>query len=337
MPRPTKTRARKKRVTVQEIARQADVSIGTVSRALNNAAGVDPETRERVLTLSRRLGVRPRRSGGLLHVAMIVTDRRDSMPGGYAPSILYELVHELAARDIAMTLIPESDVEKISRHIYDGVLSAAWNPRVWEELDRLTHTPVVLLNRFEMADRFHVVGWDHVAEGRAVAEYLISQGHERPAFVAISDANFSSKRRLEGFRDGCTKAGIGLPEERIEMLDSRSLLFAAIKRVVDHRADCIFLPGQNLFAAEALSVLNAIGLRVPADISIVGGENPVWSELLNPPLTTIESPLRELAVLAVDHLLALVEKRKAGPTEVLLATRIIERKSVRSRRLAATA
>lgn len=335
MARSHSPRTRKKKVTVHDIARQADVSIGTVSRALNNAYGVDPETRDRVLALSRRLGVRPRHSGKLLHFAIIISDRKDTLPVGYAPAMIYEIVCELAARDIAMTLIPESRAEKVTHHIYDGVLSAAFEPDSWAELEKIGHTPVVLLNRFEAAARFHVVGWDHVAEGCAVADYLIKQGHTRLGFVGVGSGP-STARRLEGFRNGCHAVGLELPAERIEKLESRSLLFAAVKRLVDHRCDAIFFPGQNLFAAEALSILNLMGLKVPDDISIIGGENPLWSELLNPPLTTIESPLHELAVRALDHLVALVERRETKPTEVLLATRIIERKSVRSRHLSAT-
>lgn len=338
MARSNSRRTRRKRVTVHDIAREADVSIGTVSRALNNAYGVDPDTRDRVLALSRRLGVRPRHSSKHLHVGVIVTDRKEVPATGYASALLYEIVHELAERDIAMTVIPDSRAERVNHHIYDGLLSAAWDPRSLPELEKVEHTPIVLLNRFGAGKRFHVVGWDHVAEGRAVAEYFLRQGLKRPAFVAVSGTGLNTYRRLEGFKSACEKAGVPLPPERIEMLESRSLLFAAIKRVVDHQAEGIFLPGQNLFAAEALSILNLMGLKVPEDVSIIGGENPSWSELLNPPLTTIELPLHELAVLAINHLIALIEKKGTKPTEVLLATKIIERKSVRMRAsLAATA
>jgi LacI family transcriptional regulator len=73
-------------------------------------------------------------------------------------------------------------------------------------------------------------------------------------------------------------------------------------------------------------------VKVPEEVSIVGGEHAGWSPLFDPPMTTVDAPLEQLARRSVDHMLEMISHRPTKPSEVLLATPIIERKSVMDRR-----
>jgi hypothetical protein len=117
------------------------------------------------------------------------------------------------------------------------------------------------------------------------------------------------------------------------LLESRGQLALALSRIVASGADAIYAPAQGRLGPEVAQILqSSLKVRIPGDISLVCGEHPGWSSLFTPPLTTVDAPLELLARRSVDHLLALIEKRATAPTEILLDTPIIERKSVCDRR-----
>jgi LacI family transcriptional regulator len=94
-------------------------------------------------------------------------------------------------------------------------------------------------------------------------------------------------------------------------------------------ADAIYAPGSSFEALGCLHALSYVmGIKVPQDIALVGGENQRISSLLNPPLTTIEEPLRDIAEQAVGMLEALTSGNKVAQRRVVLPIRLIERNSV---------
>jgi LacI family transcriptional regulator len=100
-------------------------------------------------------------------------------------------------------------------------------------------------------------------------------------------------------------------------------------RMVRADADAIYAPGTSFQAMECLHILTySMGLKVPQDISLIGGENEGISSLMNPPLTTIAEPLREMAERAADMIDRLTAGEKVAPRHVTLPVRLIERDSV---------
>jgi DNA-binding LacI/PurR family transcriptional regulator len=332
-------RTSKKKATIHDVAAAAGVSIYAVSRAMNNKTGVNPETRELVLRESRRLGFRPRRVVQRGHFAIIIPDRGRFLPGGYVSNVVFELLNEVSIRGLSLSLYNDSEFDVMSRQVFDGLFVLSWSQQTIDRLATISDTPIVVINRFSLADRYHVVGWDHEAEGRAVAKYLLARGHRSAAFVAPPPAiAHSTRSRLRGFRAEFAAAGFPLPEHLAEILDSSDQLASALARVRERGAAAIYFPGQDRLGIEALRILQRVlGLRVPDDISVVAGENPGWSALMDPPLTTVDAPLELLARHCVDHMIKLIEHRAPEPTEVLIATPIIERMTVRTLSLGAKA
>lgn len=323
-----------KKVTIHDVAREADVSIYTVSRTLNNVPGVNPETREKVLEICRRMGMRPRPVAKRLHFALVIPDSVNYDPGSYIPMLSFQMLTELSNRGMGLTLFTEGKVKDLSRLLFDGVFSMAWANQSLQTLAEIDGTPIVVINRFSFADRFHVVGWDHKAEGSTVADFLLQRGHKRLAFVAEPPAQrHSTQSRLAGYRERCLASGIGFDNHLVELLESRDQLAGALSRLVNRGADAIYAPGQGKLGPESLQILQSIlRVKVPEQISIVGGEHPGWTSLFDPPMTTVDAPLEQLARRSVDHMLDLIAQRPTEPTEILLATPIIDRKSVMDRR-----
>jgi LacI family transcriptional regulator len=188
----------------------------------------------------------------------------------------------------------------------------------------------VVINRFSLAGSFDVVGWDHRAEGKTVANYLIERGHRRLAFIALPPPHRNStQNRLKGYGEACQASGVDLDPGRVELIEADHQLAPAISRVIDRGADAIFVPGQERGGILALGFIQrSLKLRIPEDISLIGGENPGWSALFDPPLTTVDAPFGLLAQRSVDHMLSLIDHSPTKSTEVFIGTNIIERKSV---------
>lgn len=322
------------RATIHDVARQAGVSIYTVSRTLNNVPGVNPETRERVLDLCRQLNMRPRPIAKRKHFALVIQKKDRTNTTGYTAMLAFQLLAEVSARSMALSLFTEDDCETLQRTLFDGILAITWDDPTVEMLSTLKKTPIVVINRFSLTSRFHVVGWDHETEGRTVAEYLLKLGHKRLAFVAEPPAHWrSTQNRLASYRAACAAARRPLEANRVELLESREQLALALSRIMASGADAIYAPGQGRLGPEVAQVLqNSLKVRIPEDVSLVCGEHPGWSSLFTPPLTTVDAPLELLARRSVDRLLAIIEKRTSAPAEILLDTPIIERKSVQDRR-----
>lgn len=331
--KPIRTRRTTKKVTIHDVAREADVSIYTVSRTLNNVPGVNPETREKVLEICRRLGMRPRPVARRNHFALVIPDSRAYEPGSYVPMLSFQMLTEVSSRGMGLTLFTESQVRTLSRLLFDGIFLMSADKDTADALTAIEGTPVVVINRFSLADRFHVVGWDHKSEGATVADYLIARGHKRLAFIAEPPASrHSTQSRLAGYRERIQAAGLVHTPGLVELLESREQLVGALGRIVEQRADAIYIPGQGKLGPEALNIVQRIlKLRVPDDISIVSGEHPGWSSLFDPPLTTVDAPFEQLARTSVNHMLSLMEHKPTQNTELLLETPVIERKSVRER------
>lgn len=103
--------------------------------------------------------------------------------------------------------------------------------------------------------------------------------------------------------------------------------YSAVSRVVRLGADAILIPGSNYEALEGLNVIiNVMGLRVPRDVALIGGEIHGVSEFLPPPMTTIEEPLTKIADLAVDTLAALM-RGETPPRETTLPVKLLARES----------
>jgi LacI family transcriptional regulator len=332
MPNPSKAK-RTKRFTIYDIAREAKVSTGTVSRALNNSDDVNIETRELVLGISRRMGVRPRATVKRTHLAVIVPARDQVIPGSFVDTFIYELLHELSIRGCALTAFTELQIDNLNRWIFDGVFCLNWQPRVVETLAQLRDTPVVAINRFQDQGRFHLVGWDHWSEGRVVAEHFLQRGHRRLAMVSPHPTNSEANIiRLKGFCEAAAAAGYPVNDEFVELLEDGSPLYSALQRVIGRGADAIFIPGQGRHAIEAMAILqNLMKVRVPEDVSLIGGESPGWSTIANPPLTTVHVSLSEVAKQAMEMMHEVIAKKPRQMAERRIAATILERKSVRNR------
>lgn len=327
MPRPTATAPSTKKPTIYDVARAAEVSPGTVSRVLNNREKVHPETRERVLRAARDLNLRPQVAVRMRQVAILSEPTFTDRIEGYAATLMAHLAFAFSRRNIGVVL-PSNPFEQLPSTFLDGVVAVTYDTRLSEMLAGLERQlPVVYMDKFNAGAGQYRVCSDHCAAGYLAAQYFVARGKKRVGFLSGDAAPFVE--RLRGYRRAIEDAKRVPDEELFVLLGPHMSHAAAVARLVRAGVDAIYVPGTSFQAMEVLHVLTYVmGLRVPQDVSLIGGENDGISALQNPPLTTIEEPLREMAEQAVAMLDRLTCGEAVAARQLTLPVRLLVRDSV---------
>ena len=316
-----------KRPTIYDLARLAEVSPGTVSRVLNNRDKVKPATRERVLRVANELNLKPQASVRFREVAILSEPSYPDRVEGYAATLAAHLSFALSRRNIGV-LLPVNPIEQLPGMFLDGVVVVTREKALQDLLvDLEKRMPVVYIDRFPIDRSAHTVCSDHYASGYLAAKHFIERGRKRPAFFGGNYPPFAE--RLKGFKKALDEAGMKYDDRLASLFVPEINHVSVITRIVRAGADAIYAPGSSFQAMECLHILSYVmGLKVPGDISLIGGENEGVSALMNPPLTTIEEPLRDMAEKAADMLDSLTSGRAVTVRNLNLPVRLIERDSV---------
>jgi DNA-binding LacI/PurR family transcriptional regulator len=327
-------------VTVYDVANAAEVSIATVSRVINSPGKVRAETRRRVLETIDALGFVPRAD------AVERARKRGGSIGVLAPFFTFpSFVERLngviaALADSSYELVIFNVDSALRRDAY--LVNAAFSRRI----DGL----IVMSMPFDEAAGLRLVSRgietvliefarpafcgvliDNEAGGRLAADYLVSRGRRRCAFVGDSEVpSFSlrtSDARLAGFRAGLAAAGLPLAEELVSLAPHGLERAGAQAISLLKRSD----PPDAIFAAsdtQAMGVLKAaraLGLRVPEDLAVMGFDDLPIADYIG--LTTLRQPLMESGRIAVELLLSRMEKRGRQLQNIELPLSIVVRET----------
>ncbi|HLU83463.1 MAG TPA: LacI family DNA-binding transcriptional regulator, partial [Trueperaceae bacterium] len=264
-----------KNVTIHDVATAAGVSIGTVSRALNERDGVSPATRTRVRAAVASLGYQPDRAARELSNRKPVTVGLSTAFGHkrlipYFMLFLEHLLEELASSGLRLRDVPTAPdglpAESMDAYMLFG--AHADDPRI-AELER-RQTPFVLVGH---RPGVRCVAADDVAGGRVAAEHLLRMGHQHALHVTGDLHSQALGDRADGFRTAYAAASA--PRPRLLECDEISSLgaYRALARDLGQRrtADytAIFAATDEM-ALGVLAALNDADVRVPADVSVVG-------------------------------------------------------------------
>lgn len=316
-----------KKPTIYDLARVAGVSPGTVSRVLNNRNRVKAETRDRILRAATELNLKPRATVRNREVAIISEPTYADRVEGYAATVTAHLSFALSRRNIGV-LLPANPTEQLPGMFLDALVVVTRDKTV-EALvaDLETRMPVVYMDKFPAGPNEYVVASDHFGAGYLAARHFLAQGKKKPAFLASNYAPFAE--RLKGFKKALSEANLPIDERCTSLWAPDLARVSAVTRIVRAGADAIYAPGSSFQALECLQILTYVmGLKVPDDIALIGGENEGVSSLLTPPLTTIQEPLRDMAEQAAAMLDRLTSGERVTERHVMLPIQLIERSSV---------
>ncbi len=330
--------------SIVDIARIAQVSPSTVSRALQDHPRISPERRAEIQRIAEGLGYRPNQmarglvTGRSRTLGVVVTDVTDP----YVAEVLKGA--ETAARDSGYGLLfamsnrdPGQEVEAaetlLDRDVDGLIVISSRVPARYRDLvrgaDRATgdRTPIVLVNNEPVGPRIFSVRMDNIGGARTAVGYLRQLGHERIAFIAGPEGGRSNRERLTGYLEGVTANGLGPAPELVVagsgLLEDGPHALATLMALPE--PPTAVLCYNDLAAIGLLSAAARIGIRVPGELSVVGFDDISLAAYAVPPLTTLMQPTGALGRAAAESCLAAL--RGAAVPEVVLKGRLVVRSS----------
>jgi LacI family transcriptional regulator len=328
------------KVTIIDVANEAGVSFGTVSRVINNDVHVKNETRERVLQAMQHLGFVANRqarslAGGRSNsIGVLVPD----LGTGYIGEIIRGIDAELTLTDLDLILYTThrtaskeaNYVANLAKGMVDGLLLVLpRNPSDFIGTLTERNFPFVLIDHQGTGHDCPAVGATNWQGGYNATEYLIKLGHERIGFITGSMDLGCAADRLEGYRSALRTYHLpDTPELIYEGTFFQPDGFAGASVLLD-----LPVPPTAIFASNdvmAMGVMDAVrdrGLRVPADISIVGFDDIPQASLVHPALTTVNQPLEKMGRVATQMLLDLLRQPDRIAGRIELPTDLVVRDS----------
>lgn len=335
--------------TPADVAREAGVSLVTVSRALNDSARVSPETRARVLEAARRLGYRPNftaralRKGQTNTIAIVL--KSGHLFSGFHSEMLagfYSMVHERQLRIMLSVVPPE---EENSRLWLQELMSAAgFDSLVLHqelfrgfapELSRLSMPLLLagLLPHPTPAEESLVrVGFDHAGGILQAIRHLAALGHTRIAYLHDSGPALGPSVRPEAYRAGLAELGLPFHDSwlaTVEFAQGAEAGRRSIQRLYSGPPPypTAVLCASDLIAAGVIDGAEAWGRRVPEDLSVIGYGNAPWTTSFRPALTTVHQSGYELGRVLGRRILDLRDATPNIPRITALPMELIVRNS----------
>ena len=321
-----------RRARISDVAAAAGVSVTTVSHALSGARTVNPQTRERILSVAESLGYAPdriasglrrKRTGvvGFVGDHVATTPYAGHMIAGARVAGLEHDVLLLVAESEGDAAEEQSLIHRLVAQRIDGLLIARmYHQRVMRPVVP-AGLPVVLVDAAPEA------GWsvdavvpDEVQITRLACDRLLTAGHVRIAYAGTSDDSRAARARLVGIRTALGDAGVPLPKARIAAVTSdaaggRDAGAALLDRADPPTAVVCF---NDQIAMGVMQAAARRGLRVPDDLSVMGVDDlrPV-ADALDPGLTTVALPHAAMGGWGMQRLLARIEGTLADPPKGL--------------------
>jgi DNA-binding LacI/PurR family transcriptional regulator len=332
--------------TIKDVAREAGVSIATVSYVLNDSGAVSKNTRQRVLQAVAKLGYRPSVIAKGLQAResrMIGYSWRPVPPDQFNP-ILEKFIHgmaEAAARhDYHVLTFPSTELsgevdpyrEMAESGRVDGFILSNTNlddRRVRYLLD--VGFPFVAFGRSNSDWQFPWVDVDGSEGVEQAVTHLVALGHRYIACLAWPEDSLTGQYRLAGFRRAMASAGLAVEENWVIRTENSyqhayqsSQIWLALP--ADRRPTAV-VALTDLMAIGVMNAATDAGLRVGQELAVVGFDDAPITGYLQPPLTSLRQPITEIGERVVTMLIDLVRGKMPAPAQVLLKPQLIVRAS----------
>jgi DNA-binding LacI/PurR family transcriptional regulator len=332
--------------TMAEIAKMAGVSIGTVSRVVNNKDKVHPETRARIQALVELLNYQP--SATARGLALRRTENiMLQVPNIADPyfSDLTKSISKLSRRAGYKVLLADCDYDSAIEAEYlqrlrdgrvDGAIISPLPTRESEQyfLDLVRHHfPHVCIEIEPRTIRTNVVLYDDLDGAEAAMDYLFEKGHKKIAFCRGNIDFQTILNRHHGYLRSYEKRGLQPNPDYTLALPSplESKDPTPLKALLDRPDHPTAIFAENdIMAIFCISALERLGKRVPRDVAVVGFGDISYTAFLDVPLTTVRQPQEELARRAVQRLMSLItnpKERAVEPQRIIVKTKLVIRGS----------
>ena len=332
-------------ITIYDVAREANVSMATVSRVVNGNPNVKPATRKKVTACIERLGYRPNA------VARGLASRKTTTVGVIVPDISKSYYAELSRgiADVATMyeyniILSNSDkrplreMELIEDHLgkqVDGLIfmSDSISDDVRKEL-KSANVPIVLAGTLDSEMHFPTVNIENKEAATHAVKELLKNKHQHVAFISgpfSRDINRLSKK--VGYEDAMKAAGLSIPDEFIVETDNTyDDAYEAWNRLrkLPNPPTAVFA-GNDEIAVGLMNGIRDAGLSVPQDVEIICFQHSILARAVRPQLTAIRVPLYDLGAVSMRLLTKLMNSEEVDHEQVVLPYQVEHRDSVQQK------
>jgi len=332
-------------VSLKDIAQRCNVSVATVSKAMNDQSDIGKDTKEKIRRVAEELGYLPNSAARMLktkhsnNIGVLFIDKTNSgLAHEYFSSVLENLKSQAESRGYDITFISRnignqkmSYLEHCKYRNYDGIVIASvdyYDPMVLELAK--SNIPIVTIDH--VFNGKTAILSDNVGAVEELVKYIYQQGHRKIAFIHGEDTSVTQKR-LASFHKTCMEMGVRVPEEYVLPAlyhDTRTTAMAT-KRLLElpDPPTCIMFP-DDFSAIGGMNVIEEKGLKIPEDISVAGFDGILLSQVLSPKLTTMKQDSAKIGYAAAKHLIDWIEYPKIHlASQVLISGKLLEGQTVK--------
>jgi LacI family transcriptional regulator len=333
----------KQSVTIYTVAREARVSMATVSRVVNGNPNVKPATRQKVLDVIKRLNYRPNA------VARGLASKKTTTVGVIIPRVTNPYFADLALGidDIATMykyniILTNSDNEDdriltVVRNLLakqvDGVIFMGYNlPDAVKDELKGSNTPVVVAGSVVEDPEIATVRIDYEEAAKEATAKLLESVHDHVAFVTGPlEYAINGTTRLAGYRAALKAAGVDYDKSLVFETDgSYQASYDQAKSLLDKGVKAAYVSDDTL-AVGLLNALTDAGVKVPDDFAIISSNDTTYTKIARPTISSITQPLYDLGAVAMRLLTKLMDGEEARPEEkdVILEHGFAQRQSTK--------
>lgn len=328
-------------VTIYDVAREANVSMATVSRVVNANQNVKPATRKKVLKVIEELGYRPNA------VARGLASKKTTTVGVIIPDISNSMYAELARgiQDIATMyryniILSNSDqnenkelqlLETMLGKQVDGIvfMSDVISTELLYEMER-SPTPIVLAGSIDESAAIASVNIDYYGAAYEAVKKFIDNGHKKIAFVSGPFTSMINKAyKLKAYQEALTDAGIEFDENLVvECNNTYDEGIEAAKTLASYEPTAYFVSNDEM-SIGVLHGLGELGKKIPEDAEVISYENSKLARMARPTLTSVAFPLYDIGAVSMRLLTKYMNNEEIEEKQVILPYRIEERQSTK--------
>lgn len=329
------------KVSIKSISEKTGYSPATISNALNHKKGVNSDTAAEIFKVAREMGYIS--ESKIMKIKLVIFKRTGSIIDDTPFFSLMIDGIEKECRNSGMEMVicylnrNDQDYEELVNWIIHDNSSAVilLGTELMEE-DMLIYKgatcPFLLLDYWSYDMAFSGVLINNADSARVVTEYLIRKGHKEIGYLRGAYRIKAFKSRSAGYSAALKHAGLSVKKEY--SLTLRTTMNGAYQDMMEYLKNGITLPtaffaDNDMIALGAMKALQEMGYRIPEDLSIVGFDDLPFSEISNPPLTTIRVPKQEMGRMAVQRILPIMSGDLPIKTKTQVCTTFVERLSVR--------
>jgi DNA-binding LacI/PurR family transcriptional regulator len=325
-------------VTLKDIAKEAGVSVMTVSRVINKRyTEVSEENISKIQEIINKLGYVPNSSARSLSsksskiISIIIQGNDNPLESPYNATMLGHIIQRIQERGYNAMVHFIDEYSEVTKHLQswkaEGAIFLGTFDEDIQQIQADNKIPLVFTDSYSSVRQVMNIGIDDYKGGVLAAEYFIENGHRDFAFIApyISVSQLL-QQRLKGFKDTIEKANLTLyPEHILEPIDMED----TVKTLVSFKqpVSAIFAATDNC-AIELMDLLKRKGYNIPLDYSIIGFDNLPISQYITPRLTTISQDINQKAQYALDVLFQHLNNRSLPTQNMILDVDLIKRESV---------